>query len=174
MVDHGQLKPCRVVDVGCGSGNDAIYLASQGFDVTAIDIAPTALIYAEEKAKEAGVHVNWVLADVLSLPDLGKFDFIFDRGCYHNVRYVNLPRFVSSLRQLSHSSTQCLILSLNRDRPPGVREQDMRQDFASSFCIERLESGGIEDRGGNVVDSWALLLRRETDQTSATRVNARH
>src|SRR5262249_40591965 len=46
LVEQGEIKPCRVLDLGCGSGNDAIYLAAQGFDVTALDISPTALSMA--------------------------------------------------------------------------------------------------------------------------------
>jgi methylase of polypeptide subunit release factors len=47
-VENGTLHPCRAVELGCGSGNDAIFLASRGFDVTAIDIAPTALSLAKK------------------------------------------------------------------------------------------------------------------------------
>jgi methyl halide transferase len=167
LVERGELEQCRIVELGCGSGNDAIYLASQGFNVTGIDIAPTALCYAAAKAQAAGVDVNWVLADVQALPELGKFDFIFDRGCYHNVRYVNAPGFVASMRQLSHPGTECLILSLDRDRAPGVREQTMRQNFSTQFDIVRLERSGIEDRAGSPLDSWALTLRRKLEMPEA-------
>jgi hypothetical protein len=79
VVEQGIVRPGPAVDLGCGSGTDAIYLASKGFDVTAIDIAPTALSLAREKAERAGVKVRWLLASVLSLPQLEPFDFIFDR-----------------------------------------------------------------------------------------------
>ena len=91
VVREGTVRACRVVDLGCGSGTDAIFLASQGFDVTAIDISPTALHQAKEKALKAGVSVTWLLADVLDPPSIGRFDFIYDRGCYHNVRDQDLP-----------------------------------------------------------------------------------
>src|SRR6266508_4046229 len=63
-VEGGTIRPCRVVELGCGSGTDAVYLAGRGFDVTAIDIAPTALSLAQEKARKAGASVRWLLADV--------------------------------------------------------------------------------------------------------------
>ena len=69
-VEGGTIRPCRVVELGCGSGTDAVYLAGRGFDVTAIDIAPTALSLAQEKARKAGASVRWLLADVLALPAL--------------------------------------------------------------------------------------------------------
>ena len=71
VVEQGIVRPGPAVDLGCGSGTDAIYLASKGFDVTAIDIAPTALSLGREKAERAGVKVRWLLANVLSLPQVG-------------------------------------------------------------------------------------------------------
>lgn len=154
------VKPCRVVVLGCGSGDNAIYLAQQGFDVTAIDLAPTALGIAEQKAKQAGVEVDWMLADVLNIPDVEPFDFVFDRGCYHNVRYVDAEGFVESLRKITTASAQCLILSLNRDGPPGIREQTMRDDFADAFEIDWLLAGGLAGREGeNQRSSWSLMLK---------------
>ncbi len=165
-VEKGAVRPCRAAVLGCGSGTNAIYLASKGFDVTAIDVAPTALNIAEAKAEKAGVRVEWVLADVLALPKLEPFDFIFDRGCYHNVRYVDATTFVESVRQLSKPGTRCLILSLNRDGPPGVREKHMRDDFSSSFDFEWLQESGIQTGkdGQNRRASWSLMLRRKDDR----------
>jgi SAM-dependent methyltransferase len=163
-VEQGVIQPGRVIELGCGSGNDAIYLARQGFEVTAVDLAPTALSLAARKAEQAGVQVNWVLADALALPELGSFDFIFDRGCYHWVRHVNAAAYVESLRRLSRPGARCLILSFNRDGPGGVREHQMRDDFSALFDFERLEEGGIENRLGDVSDSWSLMLRRRASE----------
>jgi len=165
-VEKGDIRPCRTAVLGCGSGTNAVYLASKGFDVTAIDVAPTALGIAEAKAKKAGVNVNWVLADVLELPELEPFDLIFDRGCYHNVRYVDAKTFVQSVRQISKPGTRCLVLSLNRDGPPGVREKHMRDDFSSSFEFEWLRESGIQTGkdGQSRRASWSLMLRHENDK----------
>lgn len=160
-VEQGVLKPCRVIDLGCGSGTSCIYLAQQGFDVTGLDISPTALSIAETKAKQAGVRVRWVLADVLALPDLEPFDLVFDRGCYHNVRYVDPAGFVASLRRLCRPGTRCLILSLNRDSPPGVREETMRDDFSLGFEFEWLRESDIRtgQDGQTRRAGWSLMLR---------------
>ena len=161
-VSEGHIKPCRVVELGCGSGTNAIFLASQGFDVTAIDVAPTALGIADAKARKAGVGVRWLLADVLNLPDLGTFDLIFDRGCYHNVRYANAAGFVEAVRQLSHPGSRALIVSLNRAGPPGVIEQTMRDDFSESFDFVWLKESEIQTGpdGAQRRPSWSLLLQR--------------
>lgn len=160
-VENGDIQPCRTAVLGCGSGTNSIYLAEKGFDVTAIDVAPTALSIARRKADEADVEVNWMLADVLKLPELEPFDFIFDRGCYHNVRYVDATGFVNSLAGLSHEGTRCLILSLNRDSPPGVRESTMREDLGPRYEFEWLRESEIHTGAEGVrrSASWSLMLR---------------
>lgn len=52
LVDSGKVKPRKTIDLGCGTGNYAIYLASAGFDVRGIDISPTAIKIAKKKRKE--------------------------------------------------------------------------------------------------------------------------
>lgn len=111
VVEDGTIRACRVVELGCGSGTDAVYLADRGFDVTAIDIAPSALSHAAEKARKAGVQVRWLLADVLMPPKLDAFDFIYDRGCYHEVRSENLAAYQETVRRYSHPGTRFLLLA---------------------------------------------------------------
>ena len=65
LVDSVKVKPCKTIDLGCGIGNYAIYLASRGFDVTGIDFSPTAIKIAKENAKKKGVKCNFVVANVL-------------------------------------------------------------------------------------------------------------
>jgi SAM-dependent methyltransferase len=73
--------PGRALDVGCGTGDNAIELAARGFEVTAIDIADRPLAIAREKAAAAGVAVDFRLADVTRVGQLGgAFDLIVDRG----------------------------------------------------------------------------------------------
>ena len=79
--DRRVRGPGRVLDVGCGTGDNAIELARRGFEVTAIDIAARPLAMAREKARAAGVAVDLRRADVTRLgPMGGGFDLIVDRG----------------------------------------------------------------------------------------------
>jgi SAM-dependent methyltransferase len=162
VVEAGIIKPCRTVTWGCGTGASDIYLAGKGFDVTAIDVAPTALAIAQQQAEKAGVRVRWVLADVLKLPDLGQFDFLYDRGCYHHVRHVDAAATVEAICRLSHPGTRALILSCDGDAPPGVREHHMREDFSKLFEFEWLRDSGVENRDGTLRRaSWSLMMRRK-------------
>jgi 2-polyprenyl-3-methyl-5-hydroxy-6-metoxy-1,4-benzoquinol methylase len=81
-VENGTLHPCRAVELGCGSGNDAIFLASRGFDVTAIDIAPTALSLAKKKAQDAGVKVKLPAASCGASDYLSQSSSWISRGSF--------------------------------------------------------------------------------------------
>lgn len=80
--------------------------AGKGFEVTGVDIAPSALVIAAEKARKAGVKVNWMVADMVALPKLEAFDLVFDRGCYHHICQYNSAGYVETLRRLSHGDTR--------------------------------------------------------------------
>jgi SAM-dependent methyltransferase len=80
------LAPGRALDVGCGEGADAIWLAGLGWDVTALDVSGVALDRAAGHARDAGVTVTWIhagLADAALPP--GSFDLV-------SAQYPVLPR----------------------------------------------------------------------------------
>jgi SAM-dependent methyltransferase len=168
VVTDGKVGRCRVVDMCCGSGSDAIYLASKGFDVTAIDVAPTALGQAQEKAGKAGVSVKWVLADILAPPNLQPFDFLYDRGCYHVVRDQNLAAYLETVRRFSRPGTQFLLLAARRDEqsaaePSGVTEEELRFDFLTLFDVEWLRDIRLEsNRPGTGPPGWSAFLKRNS------------
>ena len=166
IVNEGTVRRGRAVDLCCGSGTDAIFLASHGFDVTAVDVAPTALAQAKQKADKARVSVRWVLADVLNPPSLDTFDFLYDRGCYHVVRDQNLAAYLATIRHLSRPGSQLLLLSARREEQaaagsPGVTEEELRYDFLSMFDVEWLRAIRLEsNEPGSSPPGWAALLRR--------------
>lgn len=83
------LEPGRALELGCGQGADAIWLAARGWEVTATDVSATALEKAESEARKAGVDVRWERRDVAeALPD-GPFDLITSAFLHSP---VELPR----------------------------------------------------------------------------------
>lgn len=142
LLTEGFIKPCRVLELGCGIGTNAIFLAQSGFDVTAVDLAEEAIKRARMKADEAGVKVNFLQADVTSLPDLGLFSFAFDRGTYHIVRSINLAGFQSMLGRVLEAGGYYAVLAgnANEDAPP---DKGPPRVGASELCAE-LEGTGFD------------------------------
>jgi SAM-dependent methyltransferase len=86
IAEAAGLTPGRALDVGCGEGADAIWLARGGWTVTAIDISDVALTRAREAAAQAGAAVEWVRGDALRTPfPAGSFDLV-------SMQYPALPK----------------------------------------------------------------------------------
>ena len=170
MLAENPLTACRAIELGCGTGVNAVWLAQQGFDVTAIDLSTLAIQRARERAETAGVTVRFLAADVLHLPagtDGAAFDFFFDRGCYHAVRREDVGAYVQSLRRLTRPGTVGLVLAGNaRERhdpgPPVVNEEQLREELGSLFDIIQLREfrfDQVESVGTRFL-GWSCLLSR--------------
>lgn len=86
VVEVADLRPGRALDVGCGEGADAIWLAQQGWTVTAIDVSAVAVRRGQEAAERLGVTVEWLCGDALSTPLAdGSFDLV-------SLQYPALPK----------------------------------------------------------------------------------
>jgi SAM-dependent methyltransferase len=87
-LDRGLIAPGRALDLGCGAGRNALYLASRGFEVDAVDLSPVAVAWGRERVSEAGLDVRFLCDDVFSLPSgglNGPYDLVVDSGCFHHL-----------------------------------------------------------------------------------------
>ncbi|WUH98806.1 class I SAM-dependent methyltransferase [Spirillospora sp. NBC_00431] len=90
-------NPGRLLDVGCGSGNFAEYLAGRGFQVTAIDLHPEAVSMARARSAGSRTPFTVVQGDVLDLHPENPFDVVFDSGCLHNMNRSGLRAYRTRL-----------------------------------------------------------------------------
>jgi len=102
LAEKGQVRPGRALDLGCGLGNYAIWLAGKGFDVVGIDASPTAIKTAKQNAKLKKVRCKFITADVTGQwPDLGKkFDFVYDWGLLHHILPKQRGRYVKNVHRV--------------------------------------------------------------------------
>lgn len=172
VLAEAAVPPGRALELGCGTGTSAVWLAQQGFDVTAIDLSPPAIERARRRADEAGVHVRFLVADVLSPPAelAGPFDFFFDRGCYHVVRREDGRGYMATLRRLTRPGTVGLVLTGNarepRDPgPPVVSEEQLRAEWGTDFEFVQLREFRFDqtEADGTQFLGWSALLRRKED-----------
>jgi SAM-dependent methyltransferase len=168
VLSRTAIQPCRVLEIGCGTGTNSVWLAQQGFEVTGIDLAPLAVEQAEKRASAAGVKVHFVLADVLNLPDLGgPFAFFFDRGCYHAVRRDAPEQYAPAVAGQLAAGGRGLILAGNAREPhdpgpPMVTEEQIRDELGAAFQILDLhefrfdEAPGVPER----FLAWSCLVEK--------------
>ena len=102
LVDSRKVQPCRVIDLGCGAGSCAIYLAERGFEVTGVDFSPTAIEIARENASRKGVKCNFFVADVIEELDRVSqtWDFAYDWGLLHHIFPEQRPKYVENVRRI--------------------------------------------------------------------------
>ncbi|MEW1637011.1 class I SAM-dependent methyltransferase [Streptomyces sp. NPDC093801] len=88
-LDRGLIVPGRALDLGCGPGRNALHLASLGFEVDAVDLSPTALDWARDRAREAGADIRFHHGDAFALAASGAlggpYDLVYDSGCFHHL-----------------------------------------------------------------------------------------
>ncbi|MGB2824785.1 MAG: class I SAM-dependent methyltransferase [Phycisphaerae bacterium] len=176
-VEEGKVKPGKALVLGCGTGTNAVFLAQKGFEVTGLEVAPTALKIAAAKARKAGVKIRWIVADAGNPTHMEPFDFIFDRGCYHHVRWVNLDGYVAAVRRLTRPGGQFLLLSFratgDRQGKPRVKESQIRQDFSAAFEFEWLKEMRFDSRSGTEksAPAWTVLMKRKAPAKPALAPN---
>jgi SAM-dependent methyltransferase len=169
VLDTEQIGPCRAGELGCGTGTNAVYLASRGFDVTAFDGSAVALEKGRAKAGAANVKVQFVEADLAHFTAVaGPVDFLFDRGCYHAVRRTDCAGFLATLKRLSKPGTRFLVLTGNaneeKEGPPRLHEHEIRQDLEGLFDIHWIREFRFEvpdDAEGFL--AWSCFMTRRAD-----------
>jgi SAM-dependent methyltransferase len=161
----------RALDVGCGSGTNAIWMAGQGLEVVALDISSTILDTAREKAREAGVQgLTIVEGDYFAeTPPLGgNFDFVFDRGAYHHHgdeahRHAFAEQTWHALRPGGLWLTLCGSADdEGPGGPPRLRASDIVVPAEPYFYIKHLKALPVGKAGEGRLGWSGLMERRES------------
>lgn len=169
VVAEARIAPCTVLELGCGTGANAVWLARQGFTVTAIDLSETAIAQAEERAAQAGVPVRFLVGDLRKDPKLdGPFDFFVDCGCFGAVQLADVPGYLRALEHLTRPGSLGLVLTgsdrepSDEEGPPEMSEETLHRDFRPLFDILHLRPFHFDPHQGNGKEypGWSCLLRR--------------
>ncbi len=112
----GVRRTGRVLDVGCGAGLEAIYLAGLGLDAIGVDSSREALKRARERAREAGTHVDWRMGSVYRLPvDDAWADLVLDRGCLHGIDREDRPDYAREIERVLRPGGRLLLRGARDD-----------------------------------------------------------
>jgi len=113
------LEPGRALDIGCGSGRDAVHLAKRGWRVTAIDFVEKALARARQRGLDEGIEVQWVQGDVADLGRLGLepgYTLVYDFGCIQGLPDPARREAAAGLTELAAPGARLLLLAFKAAR----------------------------------------------------------
>jgi len=179
LVQSGRVAPCRAVDLGCGAGNYAVWLALQGFEVTGIDLSAAAIARAQQLARSKGAACRFIVSDLLEPTDAfdAPFDFAYDWLVLHHVFPDDRPRYVANVLRLLRPGGLYLSVCFSEEdrgiagegkyRQPQLgtllylsSEQEIRDLFEPSFDIEELTTVEIEGKRAPHRAVTALMRKR--------------
>jgi len=168
VVTTRPIQPCKALDIGCGTGDNSIWLAQKNFKVIGIDTSEVAIEKAIEKASLANVQCTFRVMDFVSNKiEGGPFGFSFDRGCFHSFPSEEERKSFAE-NVAAHLEKDGLWLSLlgNADErrqgpgPPRRTARDIVNSVEPYFEILSLVSGYFGSNRPNPPRAWVCLMRK--------------
>ncbi len=159
----------RALDLGCGMGRHAIYLAAHGWQVTGVDSAGRALRTARQRADTAGVDIDLVRGDVTRIDKAGirgPFDLFLDGGCFHGMSDDERRRYNTSITQVAAPGAEILLFSfgpsIRRVPPRGAEMTDVERCFGDWSIFWTVTDRDIppELADSYTYTAWYRLRRR--------------
>ncbi len=157
-----------VLDAGCGTGENALYLASLGLSVFGVDVAETALAMARKKADERLLQVDFTAADAFELDRLGRrFETVLDCGLFHSFDRDERPRYVASLASVTeHDGTLQLVCFSDQGPDTGphpVSQDELRAAFnaRTGWGVAAIDPDRLRTRfHDNGAPAWVATIKR--------------
>ena len=163
-----------MIDIGCGTGDLALWLAEQGRTVTGVDFLEKPLEVARQKAAERGLSVNFLQMDAVAVGELPeRFDSATDCGLFHTFDDAGRTAYVGALARLLEPGSRVFLLCF-ADAEPGthgprrVSERELREAFATGWQVETIEPAHFEvvpgipgaEFGPGGAQAWFAVVRR--------------
>lgn len=167
VLDEYKLKPQTVLEIGCGTGADAILLARRRFEVTAVDCSAIALERARLRSERYNAPIHFVLADIFDFVRTApQYDLVYDAGVYHSLRLVNLDRYLDVLWRVTRPGSHFLCLAgapndLVDEGPPQVTEDEIHNELGRLFELVHLRPIRFANPARKEgYPAWSCLMRR--------------
>jgi ubiquinone/menaquinone biosynthesis C-methylase UbiE len=174
LAEAGQIHG-SVLDVGCGTGENLLFLAAQGHEAWGLDFVPAAIEQAKAKAAERGIDTHFLVGNALKLKRLGRqFDTAIDCGLFHTFTDEERPVFVRGLAEVLRPGGLLHLLCFS-DEEPGtvgprrITQQEIRDAFHNGWKVQRIEptrfesverpEGAVMSPGGP--KAWLTTIERK-------------
>jgi SAM-dependent methyltransferase len=158
-----------VLDAGCGTGENALHVASLGLTVLGVDVAETALAIARAKADERGIEVEFAAADALHLERLGRrFETVIDCGLFHSFDGEERPGYVASLASVTEHDGTLYVFCFSDDGPDTgphpISLEDLNTAFnpSTGWSIAAAEPDRLQTRyhDDDGAPAWLATIKR--------------
>jgi SAM-dependent methyltransferase len=157
-----------VLDAGCGTGENALHVASLGLSVLGVDVAETALAIARAKADDRRIEVEFTAADAFQLERLGRrFETVLDCGLFHTFDRDERLGYVASLASVTEHDGTLYVLCFSDDGPdPGphpISQEELRGAFnpSNEWNVAAIEPDRIQTRHhDDGAPAWFATIKR--------------
>ncbi len=150
FMDAAEQIVGSVLDVGCGTGDNALFFAQRGHAVLGIDFVQFAIREATRKAENLGVEAEFLQMDALKLTNLGrKFDSVIDCGLFHVLSDADRRLYVQGLAHVTVPGGRLFLMCFS-DQQPGdfgprrIARDEIRQAFADGWIVESISATHFE------------------------------
>ncbi len=169
LAKQEELEPGSVLDLGCGTGENAIFLAQNGYTVTGIDAAPIAVETAKAKAKSRQVEVEFYLRNALNL-NLGqaKFDNAIDSGLFHTFDNDERPLYAKEVAKSLREGGKYFMMCFSEKEPTDwggprrLTRTEIEETFSPLFRVNYVRDSyfatRIHENGGKAYLTSATKL----------------
>ena len=158
----------RVIDLGCGTGENAVSYAMAGLDVVGVDGSQEAIRQARDKARTRGVSIRFDVADVLDLGEhLESFDTATDSGVFHVFDDEDRPRYERSVRGVLRPGGLLFVLCFSELQPGDwgprrVTQRELRETFTEGWRVESIDAAHMDTKieDAQDVSAWLAAMTR--------------
>ncbi len=170
LAEQGLLAG-RLLDAGCGTGEQSLLAAAHGAEVTGVDVSPLAIDAARAKAADRGITVSFRVGDVLDLGQLSMtFDTVIDSGVFHVFDDAERARYVASLASAVRPGATLYLMCFS-DRQPGtmgprrVSRDELLEAFADGWDVAEIAADTFDINPGwgfgtEQPQAWRATIRR--------------
>ena len=168
LAAEGGIAAGPVLDAGCGTGENALHVASLGMPVLGVDVAETAIAIAEQKARDRGIDAEFAVADAFQFGRLNRtFQTVLDCGLFHTFDANERAAYVTSLAAVTERGATIYVLCFSDDGddrgPHPISQAELQAAFTveSGWRIVAIKSERVQTRfhdGG--APAWLATITR--------------
>lgn len=167
LEDQGEIRG-RVLDVGCGTGENALFYAARGHDTWGVDFAPIAIRRAREKAEDRQARVHFEVASALELSGVSEtFDTVTDCGMFHTFLDPDRPVYAASVASVLRPGGRFFVLCFSEREPTDwggprrVTEAELRATFVKGWKVRWVRPAQFETTIPEVAGrAWLAAFER--------------